>query len=224
MYRDTTYKDKMIVLKEWGPDIFDAIKKDLKNEHLKQDYVFAKKYLGGKPAQKITLEELVQGYYDAVEKEEQGEKIAEFIANRWMLKASDVYGLFERELTRIQPDFTEIAELPEKTADELIAKSIAEFGAPKTYLFAVINSVAFSQKKFNELRDRAKSDRSKQQEELTKLNEKTSFESLKKEYESNLAKLEEKYEKKLQGLEKKYQNDVSTLKKQISTLSKKLNG
>lgn len=224
MYRDTTYKEKMIILKEWGPAIFDEIKRDLKNEHIKQDYVFAKKYLGGKPAQKLTLDELVTGYLNAVEQEEQGEKIAEFIANRWMMKVTDVYGLFEKELSRINPDFQAIEELPEAEGDKLIDKSVAEFGAPKTYLFAVINSVCFSKKQFEALKKRAESEKKREEEDLVKLKETANFEDLKKEYETKLSKMEEKYEKKIQGHEKKYLVDTAGLKKQIATLTRKLNG
>lgn len=224
MYRDTTYKEKMTLLKEWGPAIFDEIKRDLKNEHIKQDYVFAKKYLGGKPAQRLTLDELVAGYLRAVEEEEQGEKIAEFIANRWMMKSSDVYGFFEKELSRINPDFNEIVELPEQESNKLIEQAIAEFGAPKTYLFAVINSVCFSKKQFEALKNKAETEKKREEEAFTKLQESASIEQLKKEFESKLSKMEEKYEKKLQGLEKKYVNDTASLKKQIANLSRKLNG
>lgn len=224
MYRDTTYKEKMAILKEWGPELIEAIKKDLKTEHLKQDYVFAKKYLGGKPANKISLEDMVKGYFEAVEKEESGEKIAEFIANRWMLKTSDVYGFFETELTRINPEFTEIKELPNAEGDKLIEQSSRLFGAPKTYLFSVINSVAFSPKQFEKLREKALKERQTQLEELSKLQETASFEQLKKEFEQKLVKLEDKYEQKIAGLEKKYVADVAALKKQIATLSRKLNG
>lgn len=223
MYRDTTYKEKMAILKEWGPVIFEEIKRDLKNEHIKQDYVFAKKYLGGKPAQRLTLDELVTGYLRAVEEEEQGEKIAEFIANRWMMKSSDVYGLFEKELTRINPEFNEIVELPENEGDKLIEQSVKEFGAAKTYLFAVINSVSFSKKQFEALRKKAEVEKKTEEEALTKLQETASFEQLKKEFESKLVKMEEKYEKRLQGLEKKYVNDTASLKKQIANMSRKLN-
>ena len=214
----------MTLLKEWGPVIFDEIKRDLKNEHIKQDYVFAKKYLGGKPAQRLTLDEIVSGYLRAVEEEEQGEKLAEFIANRWMMKSSDVYGFFEKELTRINPEFNEIVELPDQESNKLIEQSIAEFGAPKTYLFAVINSVCFSKKQFESLKNKAESEKKREEEALSKLHETANFDQLKKEFESKLVKLEEKYEKKLQGLEKKYLNDTASLKKQIANMSRKING
>lgn len=224
MYKDATYKEKMGNLKEWGPEIIDAIKKDLKTEHVKQDYVFAKKYLGGKPANKITLDELVQGYFEAVEKEESGEKIAEFIANRWMLKAGDVYGFFEQELTRINPEFTEIEELPSAEGDKLIDQASKMFGASKTYLFSVINSVAFSPKQFEKLKEKAQKEKKTQEEELSKLKEFSSFEALKREFEQKLGKLQDKYEQKLQGLEKKYLTDTAALKKQVANLQRKLNG
>lgn len=146
MYRDTTYKEKFAILKDWVPELMEVAKKDLRNEHLKQDFVFVKKYFPGKSLNKITLEDMIEGYRTAIESEENGEKIAEFISNRWMLQKTEVYNLFETELTRMDPNFVDIQEIPANDAKSLIGKAIEEFGAVDTYLFAVINSVAFSKR------------------------------------------------------------------------------
>jgi hypothetical protein len=222
MYRDTTYKEKFAILKDWAPSILDEVKKDLRNDHIRQDYVFAKKYMKGKNPSKITLEDMVEGYLAAIAEEEKGEEIAEFIANRWMLQSGDLYGFFEKELQRINPEFTEIKEIPEAEAKDIINRSVAQFGAPNTYLFAVINSVAFSKDHFDKLKTKATEQRAHEKEEGAKLKEAKDFESLKREFELKLSRQEEKYEKKLEGLQKKYVVDTEALKKQVSALQKKL--
>ena len=102
MLKDATYKEKYNALKNWMPAIVDVVKKDLKNEHLKTDFVFAKRYFAGKNLNKLTNEELVAGYASAIQQEEKGEEIAEFITNRWLIKNSELYGFFEEELKEDQ--------------------------------------------------------------------------------------------------------------------------
>lgn len=44
MLKDTTYAEKMAMLKGWFETILQDIKKDIKNDHLKKDWNFAKSY------------------------------------------------------------------------------------------------------------------------------------------------------------------------------------
>lgn len=222
MYRDTTYKEKFAILKAWVPEILEVVKKDLRNEHLKQDFMFVKKYFPGKSLNKITLEDMVEGYQTAIASEENGEKIAEFISNRWMLQKTDVYGFFETELTKIDPNFSDIQEIPSNAAKPLIGRSIDEFGALDTYLFAVLNSVAFSKGEFEALEKLATAEEKARIEETERLNESESFDALKAEFEQKLIRLEDKYEKKLSGMQKKYVTETEMLKKQIANLQRKL--
>jgi len=143
MLKNATYKEKFALLNPWIPYIIDSIKKDLKNDHLKQDWQFSKRYLNGKPASKLTTEELIQGYSEALQDSEKGEALAEFIANRWLLKHTDLYDYFEAKLSAIHPDFVEIEELELKSSQEIIKGAVVQFGALHTYLFSVINSVVF---------------------------------------------------------------------------------
>ena len=55
MYKNATYREKFADLKEWIPFLVEAIKKDLRNEHLKKDIFFVKKFLSSKNIHKITI-------------------------------------------------------------------------------------------------------------------------------------------------------------------------
>lgn len=223
MYKDTTYKEKFAILKEWTPHLIDKVKKDLKNEHLKQDYAFSRKYLPGKNLSKVTLEDLVEGYTQAIAQEETGEKIAEYIATRWMLQSSELYSFFEQELSRINPNFDAIQEIEEPVGERLIAEGVSRFGAVNTYLFAVINSVAFRKNHFDALQKQAQDEQQEKRVAAEQAKELTSFEELKGDFERRLARLEDKYEKKIDGLQRKYIKDTEALKKQLAALQRKLN-
>ena len=224
MLKEATYKDKYFLLKEWIPVILDTVKKDIKSEHLRQDVLFVKKYLNNKNLSKITQEELVTGYNQAVAEEEKAEEIAEFIFNRWLLKHTDVYSFFEQELTRINPNFTDLKELQPGPAFEIMEDALHRFGATNTYLFVIINSVVFPSVVLEQLKHRAGEETYKaakhQQEEVEQL----SRAGMMKKHVEQIDRLTDKYEKKLSGMEKKYITDVSTLKKQVASLQRKLNG
>lgn len=96
MYKNATYKEKFADLQEWIPLLVEAVKKDLRNEHLKKDLNFVKKFLSSKNVHKVTIEELAEAYQKAIQEEEQGEELAEFITSRWLLKNSELYEFFEK--------------------------------------------------------------------------------------------------------------------------------
>lgn len=223
MYKDTTYKEKFAILKEWAPTLIDTVKKDLKNEHLKQDYVFARKYLPGKNLSKVSLEDLIQGYSAAILQEEAGEKIAEFIANRWMLHSSELYSYFEQELSKINPDFDAIQEIEEAIGSRILEDSANRFGAVNTYLFSVLNSVAFKKSHFDALLNKARAEHSSRVANEEKAQELKSLEDLRRDFEARVTRLEDKYEKKIDGLQRKYLKDTESLKKQVANLQRKLN-
>lgn len=222
MIKDATYKEKCTMLKSWMPQILETVKKDLKNEHLKNDYKFTKIYLPGKNLNKLTTEDLVEAYIKAIEEEEKAEEIAEFIINRWLIKNTELYDYFEKALLKISPDFTQLKEIDAARSQEMIEGAISLFGSPRTYLFAVMNSVVFPKETFEKLDKRAKEDHKKEQKEEVIKQEKIAYESMQSHYEEQMARLTDKYEKKLQGLQKKYLIDTEGLKKQIVALQKKL--
>lgn len=222
MLKELSSKQKIIFLQEWLPSLIEAVKKDIRQEHLKQDWLFVKKYLSGKSLHKLTTEDLVQAYTKAVEEEEKGEEIAEFLTNRWIMKHSDIYGYFEQELGRINPDFTEIKEVSSEEAQRMIEQSSAAFGAANAYIFCVLNSVAFPERSMADFQEQVKKEKSMHEAAKECENLRISEEELLRSHEREIARLTDKYEKKLNGLQKKYVTDIDALKKQISSLHKKL--
>lgn len=221
MLKEATYKEKFSKVSKWVPRMVEAIKKDLKNEHLKNDAAFVRTFFPGKNSAKLTTEELVEGYSKALADEEGGEHIAEFMTNRWLLKNSELYYFFEQELKQVNPDFQSIEQINDSTSRSLIERAVQEFSIPEVYLFCVLNSVAFSEKIFSELSQRA--DQSKILEKKEEINfEQQSLEEMQKNFTQQIERLTDKYEKKLIGMQKKYIQDTSALKKQIAALQRKL--
>jgi len=222
MYKNATYKEKFADLQEWMPILIEAVKKDLRNEHLKKDFYFIKKFLASKNIHKLSTEELAEAYQKAIQEEEQGEQLAEFITSRWLLKNSDLYEFFEQQLSTLYPDFTSLEEIAPPQAKLLIDASIEQFGAPHTYLFSVLNSVVFPNESFSMLKEKAKEHREDEESENLKRTEASSLEQKHQNYELELARMTDKYEKKIAGLQKKYLTDVDQLKKQVADLQRKL--
>lgn len=223
MLKNATYKEKFVLLHDWIPSIVEEIKKDLKNEHLKKDWQFAKKYLPGKNIGKVTKEDLVDAYAKALKDSEDAEVLAEYMANRWLLKNTELYSYFEAKLSQINPNFSEIEEINHEQSQDIVNGAIIEYGPLRTYLFSVINSVVFPETVYQELGKKAKAHQEKEIEEHNAQEKNRSLESLKSHYELQIQRLTDKYEKKIIGLQKKYIQDTDSLKKQISNLQKKVN-
>ncbi|MCB1112691.1 MAG: hypothetical protein H7A37_09220 [Chlamydiales bacterium] len=222
MLKNTTYKEKFSMLKEWLPVILDPIKRDLKNDHLKKDREFYKNYFSGKNLNKITSDDMVAAYSRVFDDLEDLEEIGEFITNRWLLKNTEIYNLFEEKLTSLTDDFNELETMDEAFSKELMRESVEQFGAVKTYVFSVLNSVVFPKSVFDELLIEAQHQKNSAREIALSAEERMSLEECEKYYERQLKRLGDKYEKKLLGLQKKYLNDMDTLKKQIAVLQRKL--
>ncbi|HRD55074.1 MAG TPA: hypothetical protein PLC42_01625 [Parachlamydiaceae bacterium] len=223
MLKDASYKEKFQLLKSWMPGIAETVKKELKNDHLKKDWLFAKKYFPGKNLNKITADELGAGYQTAIAEEEKGEEIAEFISNAWLLKNSELYDYFEKELRKVNEDFSAIEKLAPAESLKIRQEAVNTFGAYRTYLFSVLNSVAFQESDFNHLQEEAKKEfahAKENEEEALKLKSEGNIE---KNYQLQMARMTDKYEKKISGLQKKYMQDQEALKKQITSLQTALN-
>jgi hypothetical protein len=224
MRKNATYKEKFSALNSWMPKIVNSIKKDLLNEHIKRDMMFVKEYFAGKNIAKLTAEDLASAYSHRLENGENSEDLGEFISNRWLLKHTDLYHFFETELSKISPTFQELDLLEKKDAIKLMEAAIAQFGAPKTYLFCMLNSVVFPEDVYADLSKKAEKSAKEQELEEAKQQETETFERSMRGYEDQIARLTDKYEKKIQGLQKKYTVDVEGLKKQLATLQRKLAG
>jgi len=221
MLKETTYKEKFVMLAPWLAAIVDSVKKDLKNEHLKKDLGFVRQYFPGKNYNKLTSEELAAAYAHALANSENGEELAEFISNRWLLKHTDLYHYFEHKLSQINPNFNEIETLDLAAAEKMMEEAITLHGAPRTYLFCVLNSVVFPDEIYKRLNKRALEDIEKVTEQKAAFEEAQSVEKMKQNYEQRIARLTDKYEKKILGLQSMYTKDVESLKKQLANLQRK---
>jgi len=222
MLKDSTYKEKLAILKSWIPSIVEEIKKDLKNDHLKKDWAFTKTHFKTKNINKLTSEELAAGYLNAIDNGADGEAIGEFIANRWLLKNTDLYYFFEQRLENISADFNEIEVLDDADAKSLMEDSISQFGAVKSYIFSVFNSVVFPESTYTEFNTIATKEQKAAEENKSVQEESSDWKDKEKSYQKQISRMTDKYEKKLLGLQKKYDKDVEMLKKQIANQQRKL--
>lgn len=214
--KDVSFREKIEILQPVLHDILSDIKKELKNEHLRKDIVFTNKYFSKKTIDKITIEDLAEGYLRALR--DGNEEAGEWISSRWMLKHPEVYQFFAEKLSEINPKFDEITKIEDSAAEKIKKEAIEAFGPKDTYIFSILNSVVFPQFIFEDLKNKISSLAPVEIEVDGVLTP----EELKKKYENNLAKLTEKYEKKLASLEKKYVQDMDGYKKQIATLQRRL--
>lgn len=224
MKRDLTYKEKFHLLKEWMPSIVESVKKELKNEHLKQDFAFVKRYLPGKNVQKVEIQELADAYMQALNDSADSEEIGEFIATRWIVRHSEIYHYYESALKKINEDMTAIESLTDAQASALIEGGKDDFGYLNGYIFSILNSVVFSDAQLADYRKKSAQELSHKKESAAQEAETRNIEQIKRNCELEVARLTDRYEKKLIGLQKKYTEDVAQLKKQIGTLQRKLTG
>lgn len=220
MLKETGYQEKFELLNPWLLSIITAVKKDLKQEHLKIDKPFSKKYFLGKHFNQVTPEEMAPAYAQDIKEGNVG--LGEFIATRWLLKNTDIYGYFEKSLSSLTDDFDELEELPEQIALPLLKGALDDFGPTKTYLFAILNSVVFSEEIYENLRQEALQETEQAEAEAETKQVAESLDLMQKRHSREMSALNNKYEKKLSGMERKYVRDMEIMKKQISQLQKKL--
>jgi hypothetical protein len=220
MIKEDPYKIKFAKLAPWTNAIFQAVKKDLRNDHLIKTPAFAQKHFPKRAIDKLGLEEFAAAYLKEIE--EGDEELAEKVVARWIMKNAELYQFFAVELSKINPKYDEIESISPEKSFYLFNTSVQQFGAEATYIFCILNAVMFQDEQLSKLRDMALAEK---QKGITAIEEPQSFESVeavKAHYEKEMRKLFEKCEKKISGLERKYIQDVEGLKKQIAQLHKKL--
>lgn len=214
------YQEKFKLLKPWLSGIIETVKKDLKSEHLKVDKEFCRRYFLGKHFNYVQPEEMAEAYYQDILNGNIG--LGEFIASRWLLKNTDIYALFEKSLTSISDHFDQLEVLSEEESRPLIKVSTEQFGATKTYLFAILNSVVFPQELYDTLRKQATEETIQREEEIESKQIEESLETMQKRHNREISAMQDRYEKKLNGMQRKYVRDMEMLKRQVSQLQKKL--
>lgn len=216
MLKDTTYQEKFVILQMWIEEIIDAVKKDLKVEHLSKDKNFCRRYFLGKNPSQVDQKAFCEAYVQDIAAGNVG--LGEFIASRWLLKNTDIYGYFEEKLKKITPDFEQLNELDEKLSESLIKESLSDFGAKKTYIFSVFNSVVFPKKVYDNLKENAEKETHEERNKKEEVKEKLTLVEMEKRHDREMRGLKDRYEKKLSGLQKKYLTDTAALKKEIERL------
>lgn len=210
--KETTYQEKIPLVEPWMEEIIDSVKRDLKTEHFKKDRTFCNRYFMGRQMNQVPNKELGQAYIQDIQ--EGNIALAEFIATRWLLKHTDIYGFFEMEFKKITNDFESLKTLDPALAQQLKSDAVKKFGATRTFLFSLFNCVVFSDEVYQELREAALQEKGMQKEEEKILDD----EKMKERYERKIAALTDRYEKKLSGFQKKYLQDTEMLKKQLRAL------
>lgn len=209
----SSYQDKILQVRSWIEDVIETVKKDLKNEHLKIDPAFCRRHFLGKHYTEVDINMLATAYLKEIQGGNVG--LAEFIATRWLLKNSDIYGFFEEQLKNINPDFEAIKEISAADTARIIDTAVNLFGAVKSYIFSVFNEVAFTAAVFEKLGEAALQESSKQRKEYEERQEKLSIYEMQKRHEREMHAMKDRYEKKLSGLQRKYIHDTDLLKKRL---------
>lgn len=219
MIKEDPYSLKFDKLGPWVIDIFQVIKKELRNDHLLKSPAFIQKYFPKRSLDKLTIDEFANAYVKEIA--EGNEELGEKVVARWVLKNAELYQFFVTELSKINPKYDEIDDLSAEISSFLLNTSVNRFGASATYIFSVLNAVIFSEEQFCKLREMALLEKS-QEKPLEVKRTFESMEAIQEHYEKEIRKLTEKYEKRMQGVERKYIQDVEGLRKQIAQLHKKI--
>ena len=221
MMKDMSLKSKFEVLHSFLGKILHDIRKDVRQEHLKQDRAFVQKYFGKNVIDKVSAEELEKAYFAELVSEGT-ENLGNWMISKWILKHAEVYEYFVTQLTKVNPKFEEITLLSVEDAKSIASKAVESFGAIDTYIFSMLNSVAFPDAVFEVLKDAATKHLADQAKSAVSKEVVLTVEDLVKLHEQEILKLTDRYEKRLQATAKKYVQDIEGLKKQLGSLQKKL--
>jgi hypothetical protein len=207
-----TWAGRFSLLSPWFSDIVSSVKRDCKSEHLRLDPGFVRQHFGGLPIQRITIEEMRAVYLQQILAGH--ERLAEFIANRWLFRNMDIYRFFEESLQKISPEFEKITEVPAEQAETIVKEACEKFGCEKTFCFVAINEVALSKPIFDRLQRQALERLSERQKEMPADEKEETEGRLRVEME----RLKERHEKKVAEMTRKHQQEVHRLHKEISVL------
>jgi len=207
-----SWSERFSLLSPWFADIMTVVKRDCKSEHLRLDPQFVRQHFGGVPVHKIRLEDMRAVYLQQLLAGQ--ERLADFVANRWLFRNMDVYRFFETVLGKIAPEFEKIDELSEDQAKELLNGAKEQFGVEKVFCFVVLNEVALPKKSFDDLQRQALESLAERQQQEQELEEQGAVSRIQQELE----RTKERYEKKIKDLIKKHQAELVKLQKQISKL------
>lgn len=208
-------ENQFITLQDWTFDILEAIKKDIKSEHLGSDPVFYRAYFGNRPQNRLTIEEIFTAYQK--ELTQGNEELAAWVINRWVFKHGDLYEVFADRLSEINPQFDEIEALSEEESQRVLEGVAERFGAIPTCLFVLLNGVVFPESVRKTLLQAAEEERKALAARAGEQEAQETLEKLIASQKREIARLQDK----IIGVQKKYDRDVASLKKQIQALQKR---
>src|SRR5262245_31906385 len=110
MIKEDSCKIKFEKLSPWITEIFQVLKKELKNDHLLKTPSFVQKHFPKRTIDKVTAEEMAAAYLK--EMAEGDEELGEKVITRWVMKNAELYQFFVTELSKINPKFDEIESFP----------------------------------------------------------------------------------------------------------------
>ncbi len=209
---------KYSLLSPWFEQILQLIKRDCKTEHLSIDPHFVRAHFAGKPVSRISLDEMRSVYLQQILSGH--ERLAEFIANRWLFRNIDMYRFFETELEKKVPQFDQIKELPQEVAESLIKEAKDRYGIESVFCFSVLNELALPRQVFEQLQKEALEAVSQYEKEgKAKLDsDEKQIELLKEE----MKRLKEKQEKKIDELQRRHKQEVDRFSREIAALKDEL--
>lgn len=217
MIIESTFKNKFISLGLFSKEVIRDLKKEITKELSKKNSIVQKKLSGvsigdGK-------DEVVDLFFNLVV-EKGDEELGEWLASSWVLKNSPIFKSFHKKISLISADYEKLTGFPTEKEEDLRESSIEEFGAIKTFIFSVLNSVVFSKKSMEDIRIRAEEEASDRKE--ISLSSNCSVEEAREIFEKEKKKILEKQEHKLLAVIKRHQVEVEGYRKQIGQLQKKL--
>lgn len=207
------------IIQPWLPQVLNAIKKEIKTDHLPGSPAFHRAHFGTKPLSRLTAEEIFQAY----EKElvAGNTELAEWVVSCWVFKHGDLYEHFATRLSELNPNFDEIKQITEAQAEYILDGAKEKFGSIDLFLFSILNGVVFPEMILNRLKEAAESE--KQEKEVKSEPKQESVEQILARHAKEMGKIEQKYEQKIAGVMRKYNTDMEALKKQVRSLQLRLN-
>ena len=220
MIKDLSLKSKIEFLGPVLGRVLQDIRRDIKQEHLKKDRAFVQKYFGKNHVDKVSAEEIEKAYFTEIVSVG-NEELASWVVSKWILKHAELYEYFVTELSKINPRFEEIELLDMDVAKSIAARSVDQFSVIDTYIFSVMNSVAFADEIFHHFKQEVEQLQSNQAKGIEQ-SEELSLQELMRRHNQELGKLSDRYEKRLQAVSKRYVQDIEGLKKQLAAVQKRL--
>ncbi len=208
-------ENQFVPLKNWMHVILDAIKKELKSEHLGSDPEFYRVHFGNRPQNRLTSDEIFTAYESELLKGNQ--ELAEWVVNRWVFKNGDLYQVFADRLSEINPEFDKIESITEEQSQRVLEGVVEKFGAIPTFLFVLLNGVVFPESVREKLLKQAEEEKTVKEKQAIEDEGRQNLEKLLAAKEREIARLQEK----VTGVQRKYDRDVDALKKQIKVLQKR---